>query len=65
MVNLNLTLEDIFADAHSKRRDPNLNDEVLASEVVVVLLLGISLAGVLTLLTSWFGSTLIRTLILS
>ncbi len=38
---------------------------VLASEVVVVLALGVALAGGLTLLTSRFGSAAIRTFILS
>ena len=38
---------------------------VLASEIVVVLVISISLAGVLTMATSWFGSTAIRALILS
>ena len=38
---------------------------VLASEIVVVLLISISLAGVLTMATRWFGSTAIRALILS
>ena len=38
---------------------------VLAGEIVVVLALGVLFAGGLTLLTSWFGSALIRNLILS
>jgi hypothetical protein len=38
---------------------------VLVSEVVVVLLLGVALAGGLTLLISRFGSTAIRTFILA
>ncbi len=38
---------------------------VLASEIVVVLVISISLAGVLTMATRWFGSTAIRALILS
>ncbi len=38
---------------------------VLASEIVVVLVISISLAGVLTMATSLFGSAAIRALILS
>ena len=36
---------------------------VMASEVAVVLLAGVLLAAVLTLLTSQFGSTIIRALV--
>ena len=37
---------------------------VLASEILIVLLVGVVLAAGLTLLTGWFGASAIRTLIL-
>jgi len=38
---------------------------VLALEIVVVLMISVLVASVLTVLTTWFGSTAIRALIMS